>query len=72
MAQKVADKFLLWSRYLGDEKRGGLTSRQFIRLQLMRLKIGDDVTHVRRGINARPLATPDEILALHPELKTDD
>jgi hypothetical protein len=72
VAQKVADKFLLWSRYLGDEKRGGLTSRQFIRLQLMRLKIGDDVTHVRRGINARPLATPDEILALHPELKTDD
>jgi hypothetical protein len=78
--QKVADKFLLWSRFLGDEKRGGLTSRQFIRLQLMRLKacpersrrMGDDVTHVRHGINARPLATRDEILALHPELKTDD
>lgn len=27
--QKVADKFLWWSRFLGDEKRGGLTSRQF-------------------------------------------
>jgi hypothetical protein len=34
--------------------------------------MGDDVTHVRRGINARPLATRDKILALHPELKTDD
>ena len=70
--QKVADKFLWWSRFLGDEKRGGLTSRQFIRLQLMRLKMGDDLTHVRHGINARPLATVDEVLALHPELKTDD
>jgi transposase len=69
--QKVADKFLLWSRFLGDEKRGGLTSRQFIRLQMMRLKMGDDITHVRHGINARPLATPDEILALHPELKSE-
>jgi transposase len=68
--QKVADKFLWWSRFLGDEKRGGLTSRQFIRLQLMRLKMGDDLTHVRHGINARPLATVDEVLALHPELKT--
>ena len=38
----------------------------------MRLKMGDDVTHVRHGINARPLATVDEVLALHPELKTDD
>ncbi len=70
MPQKVADKFLWWSRFLGDEKRGGLTSRQFVRLQLMRLKMGDDLTHVRHGINARPLATVDEMLALYPELKT--
>jgi hypothetical protein len=70
--QKVADKFLDWSRKLDDEQRGGLNSRQFIRLQLMRLKMGDDLTHVRHGINARPLATPAEVLALHPELKSDD
>jgi hypothetical protein len=72
--QKVADKFLLWSRYLGAGKRDGLTSCQFIRLQLMRLKLGDELTHVRSGINARPLATVDEVLALHVkrELKTDD
>jgi hypothetical protein len=68
--QKVADKFLDWSRKLDDEQRGGLTSRQFIRLQLMRLKMGADLTHVRHGINARPLATTDEVLALHPELKS--
>jgi hypothetical protein len=29
----------------------------------MRLKMGDDVTHVRHGINARPLATVDESLS---------
>jgi transposase len=68
--QQVADKFLLWSRYLDEVQRGGLTSRQFIRLQLMRLKMGDEVTHVRHGINARPLASVDEMLALHPELKS--
>ena len=70
--QKVADKFLDRSRKLDDELRGGLNSRQFIRLQLMRLKMGDDLTHVRHGINARPLATTDEVLALHPELKSND
>jgi hypothetical protein len=37
----------------------------------MRLKLGDDVTHVRHGINARPLATVNEVLALHPELKSE-
>lgn len=69
--QKVADKFLDWSRKLTDEQRGGLTSRQFIRLQLMRLKMGDDLTHVRHGINARPLASVDEVLALRPDLKSE-
>jgi hypothetical protein len=70
--QKVADKLLDWSRKLDDEQRGSLTSRQFIRYQLMRLKMGEDLTHVRHGINARPLATVDEVLALRPELKSTD
>jgi hypothetical protein len=68
--QMLAHKLLQWSRYLTEGQRGGLTTRQFIRYQMMRLKVGDDVTHVRHGINARPLATVDEVLALHPELKS--
>jgi hypothetical protein len=34
--------------------------------------MGDDLTHMRHGINARPLVTRDEVLALHPELNPDD
>jgi len=46
----------------------GWTSRQFVRYQLMQLKIGDEVTHVRRT-QQRSIASVEEILALKPELR---
>jgi hypothetical protein len=39
----VATKLMRWSWGLTDEQRAGLTSRQFIRYQLMKLKLGDEV-----------------------------
>ena len=41
-----------WSWKLTAEQRGGLTSRQFTRsgYQLMRLKLGEDLTHIVRGV----------------------
>ncbi len=70
--ERVAAKLMTWSWDLDDQQRGGMTTRQFTRYHLMRLKIGDDLAQVHTAGRARPLASVDEILALHPELKSDD
>ena len=68
-AEQVAFKLMVWSWKLSDEQRGGLTSRQFIRAHLIRLGVGDEVTHITRGGTRRPLATIEEVLALRPEVR---
>ena len=68
-AEQVAFKLMVWSWKLSDEQRGGLSSRQFIRAQLMRLGLGEELTHITRGGTRRPLATIEEVLALRPELR---
>jgi transposase len=64
----VAYKLMKWSWQLNDWQRGGLSTRQFVRYQLMQLKIGEEVTHVRRT-HPRSIATVEEVLALKPELR---
>jgi hypothetical protein len=54
-AERVAFKLMVWSCKLTDTQRGGLTSRQFIRADLIRLAIGHELTHIRRGAT-RPRA----------------
>lgn len=71
--EMVAYKLMAWSWKLDDQQRGGMTTRQFVRYHLMQLNIGDDLTEVRHEKNrVRPLASVDEVLALHPELKPID
>ena len=68
-----AGKLMIWSWKLSDAERGGLTSRQFIRYHLMRLKLGDALTHITTGKSTRRLiAPPEEVLALRPELRPAD
>lgn len=71
--EMAASKFMVWSWELTDEQRAGLTSRQFTQsgYHLMRLKMGNDLTHFPYGGRARPLASVDEVLALHPELASN-
>lgn len=66
---KVAFKLMTWSWKLTDEQRGGLTTRQFVRYQLMHLGLGHDLTHVVRGGARRLIASPQEVLALKPEVQ---
>jgi transposase len=66
----VATKLMRWAWALTDEQRGGLTTRQFIRYHLMRLQLGDDLTHLRYGNMPRRIATVEEVLALKPELRS--
>jgi transposase len=63
----VATKLMRWSWELTDEQRGGLTTRQFIRYHLMRLQLGEDLTHFRYGNMPRRIASVEELLALKPE-----
>jgi hypothetical protein len=65
----VAFKLMMWSWKLSDQERGGLTSRQFIRYHLMHLKLGEDLPYLITGKNTkRAIASPEEVLALKPEL----
>jgi transposase len=68
-AEQVGFKLMVWSWKLTDEQRGGLSSRQFIRAHLIRLGLGEELTHITRGGTRRPLATIEEVLALRPELR---
>lgn len=63
-AEQVAFKMMIWSWKLTDAQRRGMTSRQFIRVQLMRLGLGAELTHITRGGTRRPLASVEEVEAL--------
>jgi hypothetical protein len=60
----VAFKLMLWAWELGEEQRGGLTTPQFVRKGLMKLEMGEELTHIVRGGTKRPIATTEEVLAL--------
>jgi hypothetical protein len=64
----VAFKLMTWSWKLTPEQWGGLTTRQFVRYQLLRLGLGQDLTQVIRGGGKYLIAPPDEVLQLKPEL----
>jgi len=68
----VATKLMRWSWELTDEQRGGLSTRQFVRLQLVRLKLGENLTHFTYGGMPRRIASVEEVLALKPELRAHD
>ena len=59
---------MVWSWKLTDEQHGGLTTRQFVRYQLMRLNMGGHLTHVVRGGAKHLIAPAEELLAFKPEL----
>jgi transposase len=66
--QMVATKLMRWSWELTEAQRGGLTTRQFIRFHLMRLQLGEDLTHFRYGNMPRRIASVEELLTAKPEL----
>lgn len=47
--ERVAKKFLEWSWKLGKGNRCGLTTAEFIRRELQRLQIGDELMVISRG-----------------------
>ncbi len=54
--EKVAGKFLEWSWKLGRANRAGLDSGTFIRRELRRLQLGDNITAITRGKRTFPIA----------------
>jgi transposase len=68
--EMVAFKLMKWSWSLNDLQRGGLTTRQFVRYQLMQLKLGEGLTGIQRA-HRMSIASVEEILALKPELREE-
>jgi hypothetical protein len=63
----VAFNLMLWAWKLGRERRGGLTTPQFVRAGLMRLDSGEELTHIVRGGTVRPIASAEQVLALQAQ-----
>jgi transposase len=68
--EMVATKLMRWSWELTDDQRGGLSSRQFIRYHLMRLQLGEHLTHIRYGNMPRRIASVEELLAARSDLRS--
>jgi len=66
--ERVAAKLMRWSWGLTQEQRGGLSSRLFVRRQLMRLRLADDLTHFTYGGMPRRIASVQELLTACPEI----
>jgi transposase len=60
--EQVAGKFLEWSWKVGRANRRGLTTVQFIRRQLCRIQVGQNLSTVSRG-NRRLRLPPPELAA---------
>ena len=69
---KVAFKYIMWSWKLDDAKRNGMSTRQWTRYHLMRLQLGEDLTHITRGGHRYPIATIEELQHPLPEPKLAD
>lgn len=69
---KVAFKYIMWSWKLDDARRKGMSTRQWARYHLMRLQLGEDLTHITRGGHRYPIAPIEELQALLPEPKLAD
>jgi transposase len=63
-AEQVAFKLMIWGWKLSEAQKGGLTTAQFIRAQLMRLGLGAELTHITRGGMRRRVAEQAEVEAL--------
>ena len=66
----MAVKLMRWAWKLTPQQRHGLTTRQFVRYGLMRLRLGHDLTGFHYGGQPRGLASETEILTRFPELAT--
>lgn len=59
----------MWAWKLDDRLGDDLATCQFIRYHLMRLQIGDDLTHMRRGGQNHGIASVEGIQTLRSELQ---
>jgi len=69
--ERIAYKYLIWAWALQADERQGMTRPQFARYYLMRLGIGDELKRV--ALNPEfpyKLAPVEEVLELHPELRS--
>jgi len=66
--ERVASKLMAWARMLDPQERDGLTTPQFVRYHLLQLGLGHTLPHIRQGSRTCRLASPQEVLAIKPDL----
>jgi hypothetical protein len=71
-ADKVAGTLMVWAWQLGQQRRGGLSTGQFVRYHLRKLGLGNELTHIVRGGVRRLIPSADELQARYPDLKWPD
>jgi len=65
----IAYKMLTWSQRMDEKALKGMTRQQFAKYALLRLGIGQDITHIVHNGKPRRLAPTDEVLTIKPELR---
>jgi len=67
--EDLAYKMLTWAWHMDKSALNGMTSQQFAKYGLMRLRKGENLTRIVRGGLPRRIASTEEVLALRPELR---
>jgi len=67
--EDLAYKMLTWAWHIDRTALNGMTSQQFAKYGLMRLRRGENLTRIVRGGLPRRIASTEEVLALRPELR---
>jgi transposase len=71
--ERIAYKYLTWAWHVKEEARNGLTTQQFARYYLMKIGLGQGLTRIALDPkHPRRLASEEEVLALHPELRQNE
>jgi transposase len=69
IVDKVAFKYMMWSWKVGQERRSGLSTRQWARYHLMKLGLAEDIDRITRGGKDYLIAPKEELLGHDLELK---
>jgi hypothetical protein len=70
--EDLAYKMLTWAWHMDQGAKRGMTNQQFAKYGLLQLGRGEHLTRIVKGGKPRRIAPKEEILALMPELSSEE